>query len=108
MDGDGDLDVLGSAYATAFNGYILWWENNGAESFTQHMVDANFDGASSVYATDLDSDGDVDILGSALEADDITWWENDGARKLHRAHHRWSVSIAPARCTRPTWTVMEM
>ncbi len=25
----------------------------------------------------MDSDGDMDVLGSALNADDITWWESD-------------------------------
>jgi len=31
------------------------------------------------YACDVDSDGDIDILGAASGADDITWWENDGS-----------------------------
>ncbi|NQU06814.1 MAG: VCBS repeat-containing protein, partial [Calditrichaeota bacterium] len=46
--------------------------------FTEHLVDGNFDYASSVYATDVDGDGDMDVLGAAREADDITWWEKDG------------------------------
>ena len=29
-----------------------------------------------VYATDVDNDGDVDVLGAASGADDIAWWEN--------------------------------
>ena len=31
-----------------------------------------------MYAADLDGDGDVDVLGTAWNADDIAWWENDG------------------------------
>ncbi len=41
-----------------------------------NTVDGNFEGANSVYAADVDGDGDLDILGSAFHADDITWWEN--------------------------------
>jgi hypothetical protein len=46
-----------------------------------------FDGARSIAAVDLDSDGDLDILGAARYAGDIFWWENTagtGARWLTR------------------------
>jgi flagellar hook assembly protein FlgD len=75
MDGDGDLDVLGAA-STADD--IAWWENtagNGS-AWTEHTVDGSFDGAFAVYAADIDGDGDVDVLGAAITADDIAWWEN--------------------------------
>ena len=45
--------------------------------WTKHTVDWAFDGAYSVYAADVDGDGDMDILGAASNADDITWWESD-------------------------------
>jgi hypothetical protein len=41
-------------------------------------IDDNFDGARSVYAIDVDGDGDTDVLGAAFNADDIVWWKNDG------------------------------
>jgi FG-GAP-like repeat/Secretion system C-terminal sorting domain len=75
VDGDGDIDVLGAA-----NGAddITWWENTDGTGgvWTEHTVDGEFDGAASVYAADVDGDGDTDILGAASLADDITWWEN--------------------------------
>ncbi len=46
--------------------------------WSEHIIKSNFNGAWSVYATDMDDDGDVDILGAAYQADDIIWWENDG------------------------------
>jgi uncharacterized repeat protein (TIGR01451 family) len=75
VDGDGDLDVLGAA-GTADD--ITWWENTNGDgtAWTEHTVAAAFDGAVSVYAADVDSDGDLDVLGAAIAADDITWWEN--------------------------------
>ena len=90
VDGDGDLDVLGAADIVDD---ITWWENaNGAgTSWTEHTVDGSFDGARSVYAADLDDDGDMDILGTAYNADDITWWENTGTELSYTV-----TSTAPA------------
>ncbi len=77
VDGDGDVDVLGAAY---YADDITWWENDGGTppGFTEHTIKGDFDGAYSVYATDLDGDGDVDVLGAAWDASDITWWQNLG------------------------------
>ncbi len=47
-------------------------------NWTRHTIDGSFDGGSEVYATDIDGDGDVDIFGAGLHANDIAWWENDG------------------------------
>lgn len=53
----------------------------------KHIVDGNFAGAYSVYATDVDGDGDTDIVGAADVADDITWWENtDGTGTVWVGH----------------------
>ncbi len=75
VDGDGDLDILGAAHG---DDAITWWENAAGDGtvWTEHTVDGSFDGARSVYAADVDGDGDLDILGAAQIADDITWWEN--------------------------------
>jgi hypothetical protein len=50
--------------------------------FVMHSINNPFNGASSVYATDLDVDGDIDILGGAMDANDIVWWENDGDQQF--------------------------
>ncbi|MCD6588054.1 MAG: T9SS type A sorting domain-containing protein [Candidatus Fermentibacteraceae bacterium] len=75
VDGDGDIDVLGAAYE---KDAVTWWENaNGiGTNWIEHTVDGNFDGAQTVYAEDVDGDGDMDVLGAAFWAYDITWWEN--------------------------------
>jgi len=76
MDGDGDMDVLGAAHYYA-NG-ITWWENaNGTGTFwIEHVVDDDFNGAVSVYTADIDGDEDPDVLGAAVFAGGLTWWEN--------------------------------
>jgi FG-GAP-like repeat/Putative Ig domain len=75
MDEDGDLDVLG---ASQYAGEVTWWENTAgdASAWTPHIVDPFFDGARSVIAADMDGDGDLDVLGAAITAADVTWWEN--------------------------------
>jgi hypothetical protein len=79
IDGDGDMDILGAAL---FSNDITWWENidGSGTSWIEHIVDGEFEGAYSIYSEDIDSDGDMDILGAAFYDNDITWWENiDGS-----------------------------
>ena len=86
VDGDGDTDVLGAALE---DDDITWWENTDGSGTTwiEHTVDANFGGAFSVFAADVDGDGDTDVLGAALGDADITWWENtDGAGATWTEH----------------------
>ena len=54
-------------------------ESNSWEPFifVKHTITNDFDGARSVFATDVDGDGDVDVLGAASTADNITWWEQE-------------------------------
>jgi hypothetical protein len=51
-------------------------------AFSQHTVADAFDGANSAWPADLDGDGDMDIVGSAREARDLMWWENDGSAQF--------------------------
>ena len=81
IDNDGDLDVLGAAYA---DDEIAWFENNGASdpSFTSRTIamgTSSVNGAWSVYAADMDSDGDIDVLSASVLDNKIAWYENDGA-----------------------------
>ncbi len=75
VNGDGYMDVLGAAYSA---GCITWWENEDGSgtSWTKHQVDENFTGAHSVYSSDINGDGYMDVLGASRVDDDIAWWEN--------------------------------
>jgi len=80
LDGDGDVDILGAAYKDG--GKVHWWENvtgDGA-TMTRREVDNAFDGAASVWAADLDADGDLDIMAVAEVDDDVSWWRNEGGQ----------------------------
>ncbi|KGE86810.1 FG-GAP-like repeat-containing protein, partial [Phaeodactylibacter xiamenensis] len=59
---------------------IAWYENDGSGNFgAQQVITTSADGASSVYAMDLDGDGDADVLSASLNDDKIAWYENDGS-----------------------------
>ncbi len=74
IDGDGDLDLIGTAY---YAGDVVWWENDGA--WTPHLIDGAFDGARYVQVGDMDGDGDLDVVGAGGAQKTIRWWINDGS-----------------------------
>ena len=45
---------------------------------TEQIIAINADGAVLVYATDVDGDGDMDVLSAYYYDDKIIWYENDG------------------------------
>ncbi|MBC8436055.1 MAG: VCBS repeat-containing protein [Bacteroidetes bacterium] len=47
-------------------------------TFNKLPVDLNFNGACSVNAADIDSDGYVDILSTGWDGNIVSWWKNDG------------------------------
>ncbi len=81
LDGDGDLDLLGAA---AEADTVAVWINDGGVpvELTMQIIDDSFDGARSLVPADLDGDGDFDLLGTALEDDDLSWWRNDGGEPI--------------------------
>ena len=46
--------------------------------FNPHTITTNADGARSVYAIDMDGDGDMDVLSASFGDNKIAWYENDG------------------------------
>ena len=86
VDGDGDMDVLGSSNS---NSRIHWWENTDGSGtvWFERTVDDNFENVNSVYAADVNGDGYMDVMGAAVGANDITWWENtDGSGTVWIEH----------------------
>jgi len=46
--------------------------------FTSHTITTDANGAESVYAIDVDGDGDMDVLSASSTDAKIAWYENDG------------------------------
>ena len=64
------LLVVG-ALAMPSNGYAQ-------VTFEKHVISTAVDTPESVYAADVDGDGDIDVLSASLSDDKIAWYENDG------------------------------
>ena len=75
IDGDGDVDVLS---ASSSDDKVAWYENlDGLGNFGEQQIIYNYaDGASSVYAADIDSDGDMDVISVSSNDGKIAWYEN--------------------------------
>ena len=56
--------------------------NVSLSNFTSTTINTSADGAWSVYAIDVDSDGDVDILSASKDDNKIVWYENDGSESF--------------------------
>ncbi len=95
MDGDGDMDVLsasGTTWSSDLDGQIAWYENDGNQQFTTHSVATDLEFAISVYAADIDSDDDMDIIAAYSSGlNYISWFENDGNK--HFSTHTISDSV---------------
>jgi hypothetical protein len=79
LDGDGHADVLS---ASLHDDKIVWFRNRlnkPKQDFSrQQVITTSADDARSVYATDLDGDGDADVLSASANDDKIAWYENLG------------------------------
>ena len=107
LDGDGDLDVLGTA---SRSGLVLWLENPGrptpldlqtqfgrSNPWTLHIIDKTGRPGHG-HAVDMDGDGDLDVvMASGFAADlapsevipvigRLAWYENVDHGKLWRRH----------------------
>jgi hypothetical protein len=84
LNGDGYNDILVPSYHDS----LYWYENHIGIDFTKHALPFS-GGDLSVYAIDLDDDGDVDILSAP-----IRWWENDGSSPPNFTEH--TITTSPS------------
>ena len=76
LDGDGDIDLMSASQS---DDKIAWYENDGSQNFTEHVVSSTADGARSVYAADMNADGNLDLITTSHTDDEIVMYVNDGA-----------------------------
>ncbi len=91
LDGDGDADVLSASYrcpgVSVCDEKIAWYENLGGGAFgPQQVITTAVVKPIWVYATDLDGDGDADVLSASHDGSfgsffdhKIAWFENLGS-----------------------------
>ena len=75
LDGDGDADVLSASFT---DDRVVWYENTDGEGTfsTGTDITSSADGVRVVFATDLDGDGDVDVLSASMTDDRVVWYRN--------------------------------
>jgi len=67
------MDVLSASWR---DNKIAWYENDGNQNFTPHTITTSAQKAVSVYAIDVDGDGDMDVLSASNDDNKIAWYEN--------------------------------
>lgn len=83
FDNDNDLDIIGSA-STADE--VAWFENDGTQIFTKHVVGSSVDYAAYGMASDFNNDGKMDVVVSATNSNELYWYENDGTNLNFTQH----------------------
>ena len=80
VDADGDVDVVA---ASSTPGAVYWYKHNwfagNGTHFRRRQITAAAPAARSVYAVDLDDDGDVDLLSASCDDDTVAWYEQDAS-----------------------------
>ena len=82
IDSDGDMDILGTAQS---NNEIFWFCNlDGAGSFgVRHVLSTNVVTPMHIVPSDVDNDGDWDIVIDSFEDRYVAWLENlDGQQSF--------------------------
>jgi hypothetical protein len=74
---DGRIDIVAAIEGT---NTVAWYENRGGNplTFVEHIVTTNAQVAHGVFAADIDSDGDIDLISASRDDGKIAWYENLG------------------------------
>ena len=77
IDRDGDIDLITGEHKGP-DKKIQIWENDGKGNFTAHLVDKGKESHLGTRLTDLDGDGDLDVVSIAWdESQNVHVWRND-------------------------------
>jgi hypothetical protein len=77
IDGDGAVDVVSSWSIQGGSQGVSWYKNPNGGPFGNRLVISNdVSNVTSVYAGDLDGDGDIDVAAALAGDEKIVWYEN--------------------------------
>jgi len=101
---EGPVTEWNTAFASA--DYASWLSIPGQIAITSfplmepqpHLVDGEFDGAWGICSADIDGDGDIDLIGAATRAGEISWWENLDGSGEKWVEHAMCIGFERAHC----------
>lgn len=87
IDNDGDQDLVTGNYDTPDK--VSWFRNtDGSGTFSsENIISGAVDGPMSVYASDLDGDGDLDVLSASFNDSKLAWYENTDGNGTFGTQH---------------------
>lgn len=96
FDGDGDLDIAGTARES---GEVIIWENVIGDAMTWNftVIDTAFSGGTAIRVADFDGDGKLDIVAASDSGNKVAWWRNSGS--ISGPWNKTSVDMAFAGAT---------
>ncbi|MFZ0388871.1 MAG: FG-GAP-like repeat-containing protein [Calditrichia bacterium] len=78
LDDDGDLDLVVAVWDGNEGARIGWYQNEGNGNFGSfNEIYTGFTNARKAVASDIDGDGDLDIVGAADHDNKVVWLENN-------------------------------
>ena len=74
MDYDGDMDVMS---ASNVDDTVAWYENTAGDGsvWTEHVITTAADNAWSVFATNIDNVGYLDVLSASKNDNKVAWYD---------------------------------
>lgn len=103
IDGDGAMDIVASYSSSSGSNGVTWYRNNnnGSATFSSRIIISNaVNYVTSVYADDLDGDGDIDVVSASATDDKIAWYENTDGLGTFSAQQILSVTADSAAIVR--------
>ena len=86
IDKDGNIDIVAASYAMG-SIIVCYNDGNPLSNWQSSALTSSYSGALSVFVIDLDKDNDPDVLGTASDADLISWWENSDSNPINWIYH---------------------
>ncbi|NCA77419.1 MAG: hypothetical protein EOM90_13890 [Alphaproteobacteria bacterium] len=82
MDLDGLPDILAAGW---YANQIAWWRNDGGNpvGWTKQVIASGFQRTCIAIPADLDEDGDIDVIGTSQDGDEVAWFRNNGGSPVN-------------------------